>query len=143
MDREKQLKSYFEEIIKLIEEKKIHKIEEIYLYMPFSRDYYYQNFYKTAEFSEPIKKAIDKNKVELKLKLQTKMHSPLASPAETIFAYKLLMSEEEKEALYPELKIKKKELQLQLDKFEFEKSKLKESEMPELPTVTFPDELEP
>jgi hypothetical protein len=31
---------------------------------------------------------------------------------------------------------------LQLDRFEFEKSKLKESEMPPLPTIGFPDELE-
>jgi hypothetical protein len=85
-------------IFPLIEEHKLYFIEDIVSFLPISKTTFY-DFYKIdSNELNAIKKELDKNKVDTKVKIRRKLEDG-KSAAELLAAYKLIGTDEERKRL--------------------------------------------
>ena len=134
----------FELAKKIVVEKKLKYYSHIWAYIGISVSTFYDYFPLDSKKSKELKELVQSNVIFETEKTFNRWEKSENSTLE-IARLKSFCSEDILQRLNGDIelvKIKRAELQLQLDRFEFEKSKLKESEMPPLPTIGFPDELE-
>ena len=91
----------FNQAMDIIKKHNITSIVSLISYMPCSKKTFYNHFPNDLHELHAIKKEIEKNKVFMKDRLVDMWLDPeKSSPATQIFLYKLLMNQEEKEAIY-------------------------------------------
>lgn len=90
----------FKQAIEIIKTREVLTIEGVVALMPCTKTTFYDHFSVDSNELNSIKEELNKRKVEAKEKLIKIMRSPLGSPSERIFLYKLLADREEKESIY-------------------------------------------
>lgn len=90
----------YNQALEIIRTREVLTIEGIVALMPCTKTTFYDHFSVDSNELNEIKRSLNMKKVEAKEKLIKIMRSPLGSPAERIFLYKLLADREEKEAIY-------------------------------------------
>lgn len=90
----------YNQALDIIKTREVLTIEGVVALMPCSKTTFYDHFSVDSNELNTIKEELNKRKVEAKEKLIKIMRSPLGSPSERIFLYKLLADREEKESIY-------------------------------------------
>lgn len=88
----------FEKSLKAVVENNLVFIDEIFAYTPFQKTTYYDRCPDGSEYSEIIKEAILKNKIDMKRGLRAKWYADGNATTE-IALYKLLSTDDEHDKL--------------------------------------------
>lgn len=93
----------YEKALKEIEQKHLFFMQDVYAHLGISHDSFYRFFPTESERYETIKKAIEKEKVNVKVSIRSKLHKGNQT-AGLLALYKLICTDEERKALAMEYK---------------------------------------
>lgn len=93
----------YEKALKAIKEYNLFFLADVYAYLGIAKSTFYDHFPEDSDKSNDIKEAIEKNKMQTKVSIRSKLHKS-TNTAGLLALYKLICTEDERKALAMEYK---------------------------------------